>query len=891
MNSAQIRTLFLEFFASRDHTIRPSSPLVPADDPTLLFTNAGMVQFKGVFVGTEEVPFRRAVTSQKCVRAGGKHNDLEQVGVTARHHTFFEMLGNFSFGDYFKAEAIAYAWDFLTKELGLEPERLFATVHHTDDEAAELWTSVAGVPPERIFRLGDEDNFWQMADTGPCGPCSELHYDLRPVGQRGIPSQDEFVEAGEAGIFMELWNLVFMQFDRDAQGVLNPLPSPSIDTGAGLERLAAVLQGADSNYHTDLFLPLLNQVASVVDRPYEAASPEGVGYRVLADHARAVAFLLADGVFPASDGRGYVLRRILRRAVRHAWLLGRREPTLVSVVDEVIRTMAPTYPELKDRRDVLLRITREEEERFLSTIQGGMERFDEVAPIRGDHTDEAILDGAEAFRLYDTFGFPLDLTEIMAQERGYRVDQAGFEDALLEQRERSRAHQKLGDGAADEAGAGPWRQLTPDEQTFVGYDTRETNTEAVAVRREGRELALQLRENPFYAQAGGQLSDTGSVAAQGWTLQVTRVWKDGDRVAVAGPVTGDLPDDLSELSRVPVEARVEEGVRHDTERNHTATHLLHAALRGVLGEHVVQRGSLVAPDRLRFDFAHSGPVSARELREVEDRVNDAILRDFPVQTSWTGYREAVARGAMALFGEKYGDEVRVVEIPGVSLELCGGTHLRHTAEAGLFRIVREGGVAAGVRRIEAVTGRATLNQSREVERVLDEATEVLKTSRENLGSRIRELLDERKQLEELLHELRAQGASGGEEIVLERTLETGGDVAPLSLRVLRLRAGGADDVRGFGDALLERSPRTVSVVDAVLPDEKRALFAFVSHDLVGESLLRADDVVRGVAAQVGGKGGGRPHMAQAGVEDLAGLDAALAKVPEIVLALLERRSR
>ncbi|MEX2526375.1 MAG: alanine--tRNA ligase [Gemmatimonadota bacterium] len=891
MNSAQIRTLFLEFFAARNHAIRPSSPLVPADDPTLLFTNAGMVQFKGVFVGTEEVPFRRAVTSQKCVRAGGKHNDLEQVGVTARHHTFFEMLGNFSFGDYFKEEAIAYAWDFLTKELGLEPERLFVTVHHTDDEAAELWTSVAGVPPERIFRLGDADNFWQMADTGPCGPCSELHYDLRPDGERGIPSQDEFVEAGEAGIFMELWNLVFMQYDRDAQGVLNPLPSPSIDTGAGLERLAAVLQGVDSNYHTDLFLPLLKRVADVVGRPYEAASPEGVGYRVLADHARAVAFLLADGVFPASDGRGYVLRRILRRAVRHAWLMGRREPTLVSVVDEVIRTMAPAYPELEDRRDVLLRVTRQEEERFLSTIQGGMERFDEVAPVRESPEDDAVLDGAEAFRLYDTFGFPLDLTAIMAKERGYQVDRAGFEAALLEQRQRSRAHQKLGDDGLDEAGAGPWIQLVPDEQTFVGFDTRKANTEALAVRREGREVALQLRENPFYAQAGGQVADTGRVAAQGWILQVARVWQDGDRVAVAGPVTGDLPDDLSELAHNPLEARVEEGVRHDTERNHTATHLLHAALRGVLGEHVVQRGSLVAPDRLRFDFSHSGPVTPRELREVEDRVNDAILQDLPVETSWTGYREAVARGAMALFGEKYGDEVRVVEISDVSLELCGGTHLRHTGEAGLFRIVREGGVAAGVRRIEAVTGRATLSQAREVERVLDEAAEALKTSRDNLGGRIRELLDEHKKLEELLQDLRAQGGSGGEEVLLERTLETGVDVAPLALRVLRIRAGGADDVRSFGDALLKSSPRTVSVVDALLPDEKRALFAFVSHDLVGESLLRADEVVRSVAAHVGGRGGGRPHMAQAGVEDLAALDAALGKVPEIVLGLLAGRSR
>ncbi|HSR41413.1 MAG TPA: alanine--tRNA ligase, partial [Longimicrobiales bacterium] len=514
----------------------------PKDDPTLLFTNAGMVQFKRVFLGQEDLGFKRAVTSQKCVRAGGKHNDLEQVGKTARHHTFFEMLGNFSFGDYFKRDAIAFAWELLTGDLGLEPERLYATVHHTDDEAAELWREVAGLPDERIYRLGDEDNFWQMADTGPCGPCSELHYDLRPEGERGETlSRDAFVEAGERGEFLELWNLVFMQFDRDEDGELEPLPAPSIDTGAGLERLAAVLQEVDSNYHTDLFLPLLRRVADVVGRAYDPDSEEGVSFRVLTDHARAVAFLLADGVFPSSEGRGYVLRRILRRAVRHAWLLGRREPTLVEVVDEVVGTMGDAYPELERRREHLLQTTRAEEERFLSTIEGGLARFDEVAPPLGDaggvgEGDRPVIPGDEAFKLYDTYGFPLDLTQLMAEERGYRVDVAGFEEALEAQRARSRADREAAEiGMEADALREGWTELAPDaDQTFVGYDLRTVETEVVALRGDGGRPGLQLRENPFYVEGGGQVSDSGRVEGEGWALRVEEVRDVAGRVAVFG---------------------------------------------------------------------------------------------------------------------------------------------------------------------------------------------------------------------------------------------------------------------------------------------------------------------------------------------------------------------
>ena len=540
MKAAEIRQKFLDYFRERGHQIRPSSSLVPTDDPTLLFTNAGMVQFKRVFLGQEKVPYNRATTSQKCVRAGGKHNDLEEVGKTARHHTFFEMLGNFSFGDYFKRDAVRFAWELVTEVYGLDPARLYATVHHSDDEAASLWEEEAGLPPERIFRLGDKDNFWQMADTGPCGPCSEIHYDLRaemPAEQ----TTEAFVAAGDRGDIVELWNLVFMQYDRDETGEMHPLPAPSIDTGAGLERLTAVLQGKTSNYHTDLFLPLLDRVAEVVGRAYDPALAESVSYRVLADHARAVAFLLADGVFPSNEGRGYVLRRILRRAVRHAWLLGLREPALVHVVEAVVEGMGDVYPELVHRREHLARTTRAEEERFLATIEGGMKRFDELA-AEASAAGRAIP-GDEAFRLYDTFGFPLDLTQLMADERGFGVDVAGFEAALEEQRARSRADRAAsGVALGDAADAGGWTEISDAEQEFVGYQTTQVATEVLAWRRDGDALGLVLRENPFYAESGGQISDGGEVRGSGWTLNVTDVRKIGGRTAVMGTVAGDFPD-------------------------------------------------------------------------------------------------------------------------------------------------------------------------------------------------------------------------------------------------------------------------------------------------------------------------------------------------------------
>ena len=886
MKSAEIRRRFLEYFEARGHAVRPSSPLVPEGDRTLLFTNAGMVQFKGVFLGEEKLPFARAATSQKCVRAGGKHNDLEEVGRTARHHTFFEMLGNFSFGDYFKREAIAYAWEFLTVEMGLDPNRLFVTVHHTDDEAAALWTEVAGVAPERIFRLGDKDNFWQMADTGPCGPCSEIHYDLRLREEWGtIPPTPEFERRGEAGEFLELWNLVFMQFDRDASGEQKPLPAPSIDTGLGLERLAAVMQGVGSNYHTDLFTPLLERVAEVVGRPYDAASEEGVSYRVLADHARAVAFLLGDGVFPSNEGRGYVLRRILRRGVRHAWLLGRREPTLARVADRVIDGMGEAYPGLAARRENIVAAVRGEEERFLGTIEGGMARLAQVAPRAVAGTSPApVIPGDEVFRLYDTFGFPPDLTRIVAEERGYGVDMVGFEEELEGQRRRSRG---VGDQArVKSASARPISAVATLGQAvgqagskFVGYDSLDAETDVIGYRSHNGHADLILRHRPFYLEAGGQVSDRGSVVGDGWSMEVAQVLRDGDQVVLRGEPTGDFPGEA--VLGAAVTARVDAPTRRDTERNHTGTHLLHAALRSVLGDHVVQRGSLVAPDRLRFDFSHTAPMTPDQVGAVEDMVNEGIWANHPVRTGIRTRDEAVAAGAMALFGEKYGDEVRVVEIPGVSMELCGGTHVRRTGEIGLFGITSETGVGGGVRRIEALTGRGAFERLARYRDRVEELAVSVKARPDNLERRVGELVARVAVLEDLVDDLRRHG-SGGADVLAEAEIDAGG--RPVTYRGVRMRVGTAGDVRKWGDAFRDSPDAGVAVVAAEMPGGKHSLFAFASDRAIAAG-LRADLVVREVAARVGGRGGGRPHMAQAGVGDPGGLEDALRAGAEAVREL------
>jgi alanyl-tRNA synthetase len=876
MRSDEIRAAFLDYFARNGHEVRPSSSLVPADDPTLLFTNAGMVQFKKVFLGMEDPGFRRAATSQKCVRAGGKHNDLENVGYTARHQTFFEMLGNFSFGDYFKRDAIRFGWELLTEVYGIAGDRIYVSVHYTDDEAVALWQEVAGLPASRIFKLGDKDNFWQMADTGPCGPCSEIHVDRRPDGVRGGDlTQEEFEELTEAGEILEIWNLVFMQYDRDADGNLHPLPAPSIDTGMGLERLTSVLQGVATNYQTDLFTDIIARAVEIVGVPYVYDTEQGVSYRVLADHARATAFLLADGVFPSNEGRGYVLRRILRRAVRHAYLLGRREPTLVEVVEAAIDRMGVAYPELLARREYIVRNTRAEEERFLATIDAGMKRFDEIAPAGGSGR----LAGRDVFRLYDTFGFPVDLTGLMAAERGYSIDLEGFEAELDAQRRRSR-EDRAAAGLAVEADAlaDGWETVgdaAGAEQEFAAYRATSLETDVLAYRRmdDGR-LALQLRENPFYAESGGQISDSGHVRGGGWTLRVDEVRKVSGRIAVLGPVAGDFQPG-------PVRAEVEEPTRRDTERNHTATHLLQAALRKVLGEHVHQMGSLVTPDRLRFDFNHGGPLTPDETARVEELVNAEIWRNDAVRTREMAYDEARGLGAMALFGEKYGDRVRVVEVPGFSMELCGGTHVRSTGQIGLFRIVGESGIAAGVRRIEAVTGPGAFARVRRDEQALRDAAALLKTREENLLPRLQQVLEQNRELQKQLEKARAQG--GGDQIA--GLIEGAEQVDGTRVIAAPVEAAGADDLRVLGDALRARLGSGVAVVAG--GGERPMLLAVVTDDLITRG-VRADAVIREVAALAGGRGGGKPHMAQAGVGEPERIPQALAKVVEIVRPMVAR---
>ena len=938
MLAPEIRSRFLTYFARNGHVIRPSSALVPANDPTLLFTNAGMVQFKKVFLGMEDPPGGkpRATTSQKCVRAGGKHNDLEQVGHTARHLTFFEMLGNFSFGDYFKRDAIRFAWEFVTEELRLDPKHLRVTVHHSDGEARALWREIAGLPDSRIYDLGDKDNFWQMADTGPCGPCSEIFVDVAHLARdwsfpRGVTAEwteldrdefslEAFVEGSENDRFIEFWNLVFMQYDRQPDGTLVPLPKPSVDTGAGLERIAAISQGVTMIFHTDVFTPLIAAVekavgieywgresdevrssvkirggrggADVVPNPVDPAS-----FRVLADHARAVAFLLADGVFPSNEGRGYVLRRILRRAVRHAWLLGRKEPTLVTVVQAVIDTMGEVYPELRQRAQHILSTTRVEEQGFLATIEGGLSRFDQLAPVLtadGGKQIRGSISGEDAFRLYDTFGFPIDLTELMARERGYVVDIAGFETALDAQRRRSQEERKakrLGVGADILDDLSDW-EVAPDagaeqpESGFVGYDLVEIDTQVTAVRHlpDGR-VAIMLRESPFYAESGGQISDRGEIVGDGWRVDVDDVKKIDGRPAAIGTIVGQF-----RFGRAA--ARVPSDRRRETERNHTATHLLHAALRQVLGEAVHQAGSLVAPDRLRFDFTHHGPVNATRLAEVEAIVNREIWRGAPVTFREMAFQDARAAGAMALFGEKYGDVVRVVTIPGFSMELCGGTHVRNTAQIGLFKIVAETGVAAGVRRIEAVTGPAAYELLRGQEQTLHRVAELLKTTIDGVDKRVAALLEERRTLERRLEDA-LRGGGDQLQSLLQRAqpVSAGGTTKANGARLIAslVRAGDVKELQALGDAVRERLGSGVGILGASFEDGKNALLVVVTDDL-RERGVRADTLIKDIAAAAGGRGGGKPHMAQAGIPDASRFDDAFARAPALLRDALGERT-
>ena len=862
MKSSEIRSSFLEFYRSKGHTIVPSSPLVPADDPTLLFVNSGMVQFKDVFLGKEKRAYRRATTSQRSLRAGGKHNDLENVGYTARHHTFFEMLGNFSFGDYFKKDAIAFAWELLTRVYGLAPERLWATVYQTDDEAYELWTKMIGIPPERVVRIGDKpggqkyqsDNFWQMADTGPCGPCSEIFYDHGPAVAGGPPGSAE----AEGDRYIEVWNLVFMQFNRDEQGTLHPLPKPSVDTGMGLERIAAVLQRKHSNYEIDLFQDLIKAAARETHRK-ELKNPS---LNVIADHIRACAFLVVDGVIPGNEGRGYVLRRIVRRAIRHGYKLGQKQPFFHRLVADLDQAMGDAYPELRKDKKRVADVLKQEEERFAETLENGMGVLE-----RALASGEKLLDGETVFRLYDTYGFPVDLTADICRERGVRIDMAGFEAAMDEQRERARRASKFSAAASLEYQGG--------KTEFHGYETLSLPAKVAALYREGTQVAalrsgesgtVVLDRTPFYAEAGGQVGDRGELVGSGGTFAVD------DTQKVQAEVFGHHGRLKTGTLKVgdKVTAQVDTALRAATMRNHSVTHLMHKALREVLGGHVQQKGSLVDAAKTRFDFSHDKPMTEEQVREVEHRVNAEVLANTPTRAQVLPVEDAKKSGAMMLFGEKYGDEVRVLEI-GSSREFCGGTHVARTGDIGLFKITSEGGVAAGIRRIEATTGANALARVDSRLQELEQVARQLRAQPGGVEKAVSVLLEEKKALEKELARLRSKLALGqGQDLASQAV-----DVKGAKVLVATLDGADAKTLRDTVDKLKERL-KSAAIVLGSVSDGKVSLIAGVTDDLTGK--LKAGELVNYVAQQVGGKGGGRPDMAQAGGTEPAKLPNALQSV-------------
>ncbi|MEO8461241.1 MAG: alanine--tRNA ligase [Dokdonella sp.] len=876
--SADIRSDFLEFFRSKGHTVVPSASLVPSSDPTLMFTNSGMVPFKNAFLGSEKPPAPRVVDVQRCLRAGGKHNDLDQVGYTARHHTFFEMLGNWSFGDYFKRDAILWAWELLTEVWQLPKDRLLVTVYQTDDEAYAIWKDQVGIPPERIVRIGDNkgapfasDNFWQMADTGPCGPCTEIFYDHGAHIAGGPPGSPD--EDGDR--YIEIWNLVFMQFDRATDGTLSPLPAPCVDTGMGLERLAAILQNVHSNYEIDLFQHLI-QVASQLTGTSDI---ENKSLRVIADHIRACAFLIVDGVLPSNEGRGYVLRRIIRRALRHGWMLGVRGEFFWKMVEPLVAEMGGAYPELTAKRDFVEAALKAEEQRFGETLENGMKVFEDITGRLGEKQSTQIS-GSDAFRLYDTYGFPVDLTADIARERGLSVDMAGFEVAMSEQRERARGASQFESKAMLPAEIAS--SLPP--TVFSGYDAlAETGNRVLAIVRSGRkveqlddgdEAVVILDRTPFYAESGGQVGDIGVLKTDAGQFDVS------DTSKLAGAFHGHVGrwnGSGTLRTGAVVSSEVDRERRQSTILNHSATHLLHAALRKVLGDHVTQKGSLVAPDRLRFDFSHFRPVGPAELRRVEELVNDEIRRNAEAEIHQMGYDEAIEFGAMALFGEKYGDRVRVLKMGDFSTELCGGTHVQRTGDIGLFKIVSESGVASGIRRIEALTGVGAMAFVADEEQRLATLSELLSASPADVVEKLRQLTDRQRKLERELESLKAKAAGAATHDLASQAQDIGG------IKLLVARVDGLD-ARGLREAIDQIKAKLADCVVLLASgaDGKIALVGGVGGTALAK--IKAGDMVADVAAKIGGKGGGRADMAQGGGIDSPALDAALAQVPEWVTA-------
>lgn len=858
MKSSEIRQQFLDYFARHGHEVVPSSPLVPANDPTLLFTNAGMVQFKETFLGIEKRPYNRAASSQRCVRAGGKHNDLENVGYTARHHTFFEMLGNFSFGDYFKRDAIQFAWEFLTQEMKLSPEKLWVTVYKDDKEAADIWLKEIKVSPDRFSRLGEKDNFWSMGNTGPCGPCSEIFYDHGadvPGGPPGTPEED-----GDR--YVEIWNLVFMQFNRDADGKMTDLPKPSVDTGMGLERLAAVMQGVQSNYQIDLFRDLIKSAASILNIKKHL---ESHSLQVVADHIRSTSFLIVDGVFPSNEGRGYVLRRIIRRAIRHGHQLGAKEIFFYRLVQPLIDKMGDAYPELAKNKAQIEKVLRQEEERFVETLEKGLKILDQdISDLSGD-----TIAGSTIFQLYDTYGFPVDLTADIARERNLKLDMEGFNMEMEQQRDRARSASSF--KSSDLAGMG----LTREETTnFTGYDNTEDAAivEAIIIGGEsqtalsaGEQGIVYLDQTPFYSESGGQAGD------QGWLHTDKMIFR------VEDTVKGHAHVGLLEKGKLKVgdkiTCEVDASRRLATAYNHSATHLMHAALKKVLGDHVQQKGSLVTPERLRFDFSHPEPVTHDQLYEIELIVNEQVRANEIVETRVMDLNDAKKSGAVALFGEKYSDQVRVVGMGDFSVELCGGTHVSRTGDIGIFKVVSEGGVAAGVRRIEAVTGEAALGYLSETDDNLMEIASLVKGSREDVRDKVEQLNQRLRAMDKELEQLKAKLASNQGDSLTDQAVEVEG------IHVLAARLDGmqAKELRDTLDRLKDKLG-SAAIVLATVDEDKVSLVAGVTKDLVKR--LHAGKLVGEVATKVGGKGGGRPDMAQAGGKNPAELDSALAAVPD-----------
>ncbi|AKJ95518.1 alanyl-tRNA synthetase [Thioalkalivibrio versutus] len=861
MKSADIRRSFLEFFEGHGHTIVPSSPLVPGNDPTLLFTNAGMVQFKDVFLGREKRPYTRAVSSQRCVRAGGKHNDLENVGYTARHHTFFEMLGNFSFGDYFKRDAIHYCWQFLTDTIGLPPEKLWVTVYETDDDAYKVWADEIKVPAERIIRIGDDpdggsDNFWQMGETGPCGPCTEVFYDHGPEVAGGPPGSPD--EDGDR--YIEIWNLVFMQYDRDADGTLNPLPRPSVDTGMGLERLAAVLQGVHSNYEIDLFQELIAAAARVTG----ATEKDSASLRVIADHIRSIAFLITDGVLPSNEGRGYVLRRIIRRAARHGFKVGAQDAFLYQTVGDLVRVMGEAFPELAEAQSQVEKALEKEERKFLETLDKGMKILEEdLRDLEGK-----VIPGETIFLLYDTYGFPVDLTGDIARERDLELDMEGFESAMAGQRARARAasHFSMDDGGLPQVDVAT---------EFSGYETVDDegrvlalyqNGEAVDRLEVGAEGLVVLDRTPFYGESGGQVGDVGTLSGSGVRFQVSDTRKQGAAHIHVGQVRAGTLERGQTL-----QAAVEGPRRENIRRHHSATHLLHKALRDQLGDHVQQKGSLVDPDRLRFDFTHMEPLTEEQLRSIEAQVNAEILANEATDTNVMDIDSAMESGAVALFGEKYGDRVRVLKI-GTSVELCGGTHVDRTGDIGLFRITSEGGVAAGIRRIEAVAGEVALRWVDEQIGHLDAIADRLRAGPGEAADKVAQLQERTRELEKQVTQLKGKLASQAGDDLGSQAKDVDG------IQVLAAKVEGVEPkaLRDMVDQLKQKLGKAVVVLGTATGEGKVSLVAGVTKAETGQ--FKAGDLVGHVATQVDGKGGGRPDMAMAGGQSPDKLDAALASV-------------